>query len=141
MARPDLYALLLSKVPKKRILRNKKITSVEQDMNGVTIQCADNSTYTGDILIGADGAYSTVRECMYKDMDEKGLLPKEDKEEMAMASICMLGMTKPLDPAKYPALKSAHSHFSTALGKGKPHSVMNLSKHASLWSHLGSNEF
>lgn len=141
MARPDLYALLLSKVPAEKILRNKKIISVEQDVNGVTIQCADNSTYTGDILIGADGAYSTVRECMYKDMDEKGLLPKEDKEEMAMASICMLGMTKPLDPVKYPALKSAHSHFSTVLGKGKPHSVMSLSKYVSLWPHPGNNEF
>ncbi|KAI9242273.1 MAG: hypothetical protein BYD32DRAFT_403771 [Podila humilis] len=122
MARPNLYALLLSKVPAEKILRNKKIVSVEQDVNGVTVQCADNSTYTGDILIGADGAYSTVKQCMYKDMDEKGLLPKEDKEDMAMASICMLGMTKPLDPAKYPALKSTHSHFSTVLGKGKPHS-------------------
>ncbi|KAG0335441.1 hypothetical protein BG000_007514 [Podila horticola] len=77
-------------------------------------------TYSGDILIGADGAYSTVRQCMYKDLDEKGLLPKEDKEEMSMAIISMLGITGPLDPAKYPVLKFAHSHFATVLGKGNP---------------------
>ncbi|KAG0039944.1 hypothetical protein BGZ82_006057 [Podila clonocystis] len=32
----------------------------------------------------------------------------------------MLGVTKPLDPAKYPVLKFAHSHFATVLGKGSP---------------------
>ncbi|KAF9293967.1 hypothetical protein BGZ74_011479, partial [Mortierella antarctica] len=119
-SRPDLYALLLSKVPVEKILRNKKIVSVEQDTSRVTVNCADNSTYSGDILIGADGAYSTVRQCMYRDLDEKGLLPKEDKEEMSMANISMLGITKPLDPAKYPVLKFAHSHFATVLGKGNP---------------------
>ncbi|KAG0039943.1 hypothetical protein BGZ82_006056 [Podila clonocystis] len=77
-SRPDLYALLLSKVPTEKILRNKKIVSVEQDMNEVTGKCADVSTYSADILIGADGAYSTVLQCMYRDLDEKGLLPKED---------------------------------------------------------------
>ncbi|KAF9334621.1 hypothetical protein BG006_001804 [Podila minutissima] len=116
----NLYVLLLSKVPLEKILRKKKIVSEEQDTNRVTVNCVDNSTYSGDILIGADGAYSTARQCMYRDLDEKDLLPMEDKEEMSMANISMLGITKPLDPAKYPILKFAHSHFATVLGKENP---------------------
>lgn len=106
---------------------SKKILAVQQSDEGVKIRCSDNTGYTGDILIGADGAYSGVRQSLYKQLDQQGILPEEDRKEMPMTYVCMVGTTKSLDPEKYPELKDPHSHFSTVLGKGKPHSVSSSS--------------
>lgn len=102
---------------------NKKIMSILQNDEGVMIRCSDNSHYHGDILIGADGAYSGVRQNLYKQLDDQDLLPVEDKEEMKMAYLCIVGMAGPLDPEKYPSLKDSSCHFATVLGDGKPYSV------------------
>lgn len=123
MARSDLYALLLSKIPSEKIHMSKKIMSIQQNVEGVMIRCADNTHYHGDILIGADGAYSGVRQSLYKQLHQQGLLPAEDKEDMPLAYLCMVGTTQPLDSEKYTALKEKHCDFVTVLGKGKPHSV------------------
>ncbi|MGH6741282.1 MAG: FAD-dependent monooxygenase, partial [Bradyrhizobium sp.] len=40
----------------------KSLTRVEQDANGVTAKFADGSSARGDLLVGADGGRSTVRE-------------------------------------------------------------------------------
>ncbi|KFH72185.1 hypothetical protein MVEG_02476 [Podila verticillata NRRL 6337] len=120
--RPDLYDWLLSKIPASKIHMSKKILAVQQSDEGVKIRCSDNTGYTGDILIGADGAYSGVRQSLYKQLDQQGILPEEDRKEMPMTYVCMVGTTKSLDPEKYPELKDPHSHFSTVLGKSKPHS-------------------
>jgi hypothetical protein len=102
---------------------NKKVKSIQQNVDGVMIRCVDNTNYHGDILVGADGAYSAVRQSLYKQMDDQGLLPKEDKEEMNMAYLSIVGTTGPLDPEKYPILKDTHSYLSTVLSKNKPHAV------------------
>ncbi|KAG0081982.1 hypothetical protein BGZ92_011947 [Podila epicladia] len=120
-ARPDFYELLLSKIPASRIFMGKKISSILQNADGVMIRCVDNNNYHGDILVGADGAYSAVRQSLYKQMDEQGLLPKEDLEELPMAFLSMLGITKPLDTKKYSVLENtSHTTFSTVLAKDKP---------------------
>ncbi|KAG0031711.1 hypothetical protein BGZ81_000720 [Podila clonocystis] len=122
MARSDLYALLLSKIPSENIHMGKKIMSIQQNAEGVMIRCSDNTHHHGDILIGADGAYSAVRQSLYRQLDQQGLLPAEDKGDMPLAYLCMVGTTRPLDPEKYTALKESHCDFTTVLGKGKPHS-------------------
>ena len=78
VARPDLYHVLLRQVPKENIHMNKKITAYEQSETGVTISCADNTTYHGDILVGADNALSAVRQHLYKEFKERGLLSASD---------------------------------------------------------------
>jgi 2-polyprenyl-6-methoxyphenol hydroxylase-like FAD-dependent oxidoreductase len=50
---------------KSKILLNKNITSVEQSDSGVTVKCDDGTSYQGDILAGADGVRSKVREEMW----------------------------------------------------------------------------
>ncbi|KAG0020492.1 hypothetical protein BGZ81_009313 [Podila clonocystis] len=120
--RPALHEWLLSKIPPSKLHMGKKILAVQQSEEGVKMRCSDNTGYTGDILIGADGAYSGVRQSLYKQLDQQGLLPEEDRKEMPMTYVCMVGTTKSLDPEKYPELKDPHSHFSTVLGKSKPHS-------------------
>jgi 2-polyprenyl-6-methoxyphenol hydroxylase-like FAD-dependent oxidoreductase len=51
---------------KSKILLNKNITSVEQFDNGVTVKCDDGTSYQGDILAGADGVRSKVRQEMWR---------------------------------------------------------------------------
>ncbi|KAG0033898.1 hypothetical protein BGZ81_006919 [Podila clonocystis] len=121
-SRPDLYDFMLSKIPPAKLFMSKKILSILQNDEGVMIRCADNTHYHGDILIGADGAYSGVRQSLYKQLDDQGLLPSVDKEEMIVGYICMVGTTGPLDPEKYPALKDSRCHFATILSKDTPHS-------------------
>ncbi|KAG0027284.1 hypothetical protein BGZ82_009046 [Podila clonocystis] len=135
-ARADLYDLLLSKIPPSKIHFNKKIMSMMQNKEGVMIRFSDNTHIHGDILIGADGAYSAVRQSLYKQLGDQGLLPATDKEEMTMAYLCMVGTTGPLDPEKYPALKDSHCHFSTHLGKKIPRSwtTITLKDNRVAWS-------
>lgn len=87
------------------------------------VRCSDNTHYHGDILIGADGAYSGVRQSLYKQLDQQGLLPAKDKEELTMAYLCMVGIAGPLDPEKYSLLKEPRAHFSTVLGDKSAYSV------------------
>lgn len=126
-SRPMMYDLLLSKVPSANIHMNSKVVSVNQGNDGVTVQCADGTTYSGDILIGADGAYSTVRQSLYETLEKDGKLPESDKGGLGVPKcICMVGTTRPLDAAQYPGLEDDITHFSTCLGNGKPHSVRHM---------------
>ncbi|KAF8949566.1 hypothetical protein BGZ52_005565, partial [Haplosporangium bisporale] len=69
---------------------NSKVVSLCQDNDGVTVQCSDGTTYRGDILIGADGAYSTVRQSLYESLEKDGKLPETDKEGLGVPKyICM----------------------------------------------------
>ncbi|GJJ74503.1 hypothetical protein EMPS_06861 [Entomortierella parvispora] len=115
-ARPDLYALLLRQVPKERILLGKKILRVEEDDDKVFIHCSDNSSYEGDVLVGADGAYSAVRQSIFKDMKKAGSLPKADFEDLVAGYTAAVGITEVMDPEKYTQLKDkSHCHFEVVV--------------------------
>lgn len=85
--------------------------------------CADGSKYLGDILVGADGAYSSVRQCLYKELKTEGVLPSSDKRDLNYGFVTMVGTTYPLDPEKYPALQNEYSFFFQVIGTDKPYSV------------------
>ncbi|KAG0199092.1 hypothetical protein BGX28_007567 [Mortierella sp. GBA30] len=114
-ARPEFYNIMLSKIPSEKIHLQKKILSIEQNQHGVMIRCSDNTTYHGDILIGADGAYSGVRQSLYKSLAKKNMLPKTD-ELLEPGYLGMVGITEPQDPKKYPELLDEISHFRQIIG-------------------------
>ncbi|KAG0350788.1 hypothetical protein BGZ54_003639, partial [Gamsiella multidivaricata] len=121
-ARPPMYDLLLSKIPANRIHFNKKVISLRQDEHQVTITCADGTTACGDILVGADGAYSAIRQNIYREAAEKGELPKADAEGLSQGYITLVGTTDPLLVSKYPELKDDYTHFAQMIGKkGTPY--------------------
>lgn len=127
VSRPDLYDLLWCQIPKEKIQMNKKVVSMKQNDEGVVIRCSDNTSYHGDILVGADGAHSAVREQLFKDLKKKNKLPRSDDVPLPFTSICIVGQTEILDPEEFPDLKLPHSKFNTILGENQ-YSVCNASK-------------
>ncbi|KAG0346439.1 hypothetical protein BG005_000740 [Podila minutissima] len=117
VARPDLYNLLLHQIPKERIHMGKKVMSFLQNDGGVMIRCSDNSTVQGDILVGADGTYSGVRQHLYKTLKEKKVLPASDEQAMPFTCICLVGQTDVLDPEEFPGLKQPQSQFVFVVGE------------------------
>ncbi|KAF9189429.1 hypothetical protein BGZ51_009605 [Haplosporangium sp. Z 767] len=115
--RPAVHSLLLSQLPPEKVKLGKRVLSMQQDDDGVKIRCSDGTMYEGDILVGADGAYSAVRQGLYKLVSTNGNLPASDKEGLSAGHICMVGTTHSLDPEKYPALKDEFSHCKRIIGR------------------------
>ncbi|XEV07241.1 hypothetical protein FSHL1_012528 [Fusarium sambucinum] len=51
---------------KDRVLTSKRVHVVEHGEDHVTVHTKDGSKYTGDIVVGADGIHSTVRQEMWR---------------------------------------------------------------------------
>jgi salicylate hydroxylase/6-hydroxynicotinate 3-monooxygenase len=64
MHRGDLHTALAESLPAGLIHFNKKLTSVRQRSGKVVLEFADGSQDEADVLIGADGVHSRVRELM-----------------------------------------------------------------------------
>lgn len=64
MHRGDLHEALASIVPVESIQLGKKLVGLEQDDGKVRLAFADGSRAEADIVIGADGLHSTVREIL-----------------------------------------------------------------------------
>ncbi|OAQ29403.1 FAD/NAD(P)-binding domain-containing protein [Linnemannia elongata AG-77] len=120
--RPELHHMLLSKVPVEKIHFSSKVSFFEQSQDGVIVTFENNTTARGDILIGADGARSSVRQHLYKTLDKEGLLPKSDNQDMKRGFISLLGTTSVLDPAKYPdVLKEDCQSYGIVGDGGNPY--------------------
>jgi len=55
--------VLYTRLPgrESRVLTNKKVVGLEEDVSCVTVRCADGSVFTGDMVIGCDGVHSAIR--------------------------------------------------------------------------------
>ncbi|KAG0316100.1 hypothetical protein BGZ97_007390 [Linnemannia gamsii] len=121
IARPVLHDLLFRQIPKDRIHMNKKVLSTDdQSDKGITVTFSDGTSTTGDILIGADGAYSAVRQNLFKRLKAQNKLAAADDVPLPYSTICLVGQTRPLDPALFPHLLKDDCQFVKTLGENKP---------------------
>ncbi|KAG0085738.1 hypothetical protein BGZ92_008763 [Podila epicladia] len=116
ISRPDLYDLLFHSIPRDRICLGKRILSFAQNENSVLVRCSDNTSYHGDILVGADGAYSAVRQNLYKVLKADKKLPASDDVSLPFSCVCLVGQTVPLDPEEFPHLKEDRCQLNSVLG-------------------------
>ncbi|KAI8599224.1 hypothetical protein EDD21DRAFT_380395, partial [Dissophora ornata] len=124
MSRPDLHEFLLAKIPAGRLTTGKRVIDISETQSEVTVTCMDETTYVGHLVIGADGAYSATRQIMYQKLTDRGMLPEGDKMPLHFDKQCVVGMTCPLDPAKYPVLQDESCEVKVLLGKDQ---------HTSMW--------
>ncbi|KAI1298988.1 hypothetical protein EDD11_006583 [Mortierella claussenii] len=118
VTRPSFYNVLLSRVPAHKIKWGKRILGFEQNQYGVMVRIADNTTYHADILIGADGAYSAVRQVLYKSMVKKGLtVPKSDLTPLHFDSNCVIGVTDVLPEGEYTIQSKRSGDFNVIIGR------------------------
>lgn len=123
VARPTLYNILLRQVPAHKIRFGKRVLNISEEDDKVTVYTSDNGIHEGDIIVGADGAYSAVRQRLYEKLRTEGNLPKSDQEDLPFSCTCLVGQTKVLDPEVYPIVKEPHCQFLNTIGAEQPFTV------------------
>ncbi|KAG0279882.1 hypothetical protein BGZ95_011985 [Linnemannia exigua] len=138
VSRPKLYELILKQVPAHKIRFGNRVLNITEEDDKVTLHLSNSETFEGDIVVGADGAYSAVRQRMYENMKAKGLLPISDQEELPFSTTCLVGQTKVLDPKEYSEVALDSCHFSSTHGKDNPFSwhTFNTTQNTICWSVL-----
>ncbi|KAG0262213.1 hypothetical protein DFQ27_002497 [Actinomortierella ambigua] len=126
LTRPKLHAIIRKLVPEEKILFGKKVLDIQQDANGVRVSCGDNSDYSGDVLIGADGAYSSVRQAMYKKLHDEGRVPADDMSDPPFNTLCLVGVTEPLPAGSFEYIEG-ESRSEAMVYSGHPYVSMFFS--------------
>ncbi|KAF9154194.1 hypothetical protein BG015_001651 [Linnemannia schmuckeri] len=121
ISRPKMYDLLARQVPKERIHFGKKVLSMENGGNGVLIRFSDGTEAEGDILVGADGAYSTVRQNLYAKMLKAKTLPASDALPLPFTTVCLVGQTRVLSEKEFPDIALEECQFRSHVGEKKPY--------------------
>ncbi|KAK3817834.1 MAG: hypothetical protein J3R72DRAFT_529484 [Linnemannia gamsii] len=113
--RPQLYDLLLRQIPKERVHLGKKVFTIEQGGNGVLIRFSDASEAEGDILVGADGAYSAVRQGLYAKLKKTKKLPTSDGLPLPSSTVCLVAQTRPLTSDEFPDINLERCQFRNTI--------------------------
>ncbi|KAF9896587.1 hypothetical protein BX616_007163, partial [Lobosporangium transversale] len=100
----------------------KKILSTVQGDLGVQIRCSDGSFADGDILVGADGAYSGVRQNLYEQLKKEGKLPSCDDKALPYSCVCLVGQSSPMDPSVVPELTNPLCHYKNIVATDRRYS-------------------
>lgn len=62
-----LIEILYKKIQdKSKVLTSQRVQSIENGTSSVTVTTTTGQTYTGNIVVGADGIHSKVRQEMWK---------------------------------------------------------------------------
>lgn len=69
-----------------RVVMNKKTVDITQSDDAVTVILDDGTTEKGDMVIGADGVHSVVRELMWKHANEQNPGTITEKEKKALTT-------------------------------------------------------
>ncbi|KAF9109595.1 hypothetical protein BGX27_007459 [Mortierella sp. AM989] len=120
VSRPTLHNALLDLIPPERIHLNKRVLSHVETGIGIIIRTSDNMMHEGNILVGADGTYSAVRQCLYEQLEKSGRLPSSDKKPLSYSTICLVGQTRPSEPAMYEYSDSKACTYERIMYNNRP---------------------
>ncbi|KAG0289946.1 hypothetical protein BGZ96_006548 [Linnemannia gamsii] len=122
VSRPMFYDLILKQVPPHKVQFGHRVLNITEEDNKAVVHLSNNTIFVGDIIVGADGAYSAVRQRMYEQLRVKGELPKADQEDLPFSCTCLVGQTGVLDPEKFPIVALPKCLFNSVHGQEKPFS-------------------
>ncbi|KAF9907104.1 hypothetical protein EC991_011322 [Linnemannia zychae] len=137
IGRTQLYDILLNAIPAERCHMGMRMVSMTQKdpaTGKAIVKFLDGSEFSGDIIVGADGAYSAVRQSLYEELKAENSLPASDAEDLPFSVVCVAGYTLPVDAAKFPAVKEERSQFWNVLSRDKPYSWMTITTTNSVMS-------
>ncbi|KAE8154666.1 hypothetical protein BDV25DRAFT_135585 [Aspergillus avenaceus] len=82
---------------RKDVLVSKYVTCIEHLPVGIVAYCADGSSVAGDLVVGADGVRSVVREEMWRHMTVAGLGSSTEKDRKCIRAeyCCVFGISSP----------------------------------------------
>lgn len=79
--RYDLLCVLHKHIrEKERLLVNQKVARVDTYEDKVVVQTSTGDVFEAQVIVGADGVRSTVREEMWRNAEVAGAMPEEDKK-------------------------------------------------------------
>ncbi|KAF9180629.1 hypothetical protein BGZ51_002543 [Haplosporangium sp. Z 767] len=126
ISRPALYEILLKLVPREKVHFNKRVLSYVETGDGVIIRTSDGKTHSGNILVGADGAHSGVRQSLYERLAKEKRLSRSDAQPLKFSSICLVGQTRPVDPALYPVVEEEFCRFDCIRPDSQPYFLVTF---------------
>ncbi|KAG0068114.1 hypothetical protein BGZ89_005235 [Linnemannia elongata] len=106
-------------IPASKIHFGKRVDTILETNDKVEVHTTTGETFVGDILVGADGAYSSIRKGLYERLKKEGRLPESDQEDLPFRCTCLVGQTEPLDLEVYSQLKDPLYPFYTTIGDDK----------------------
>lgn len=73
----------------------KRVTKVDHNSNEVIVLCEDGTAISGDILVGCDGAYSKVREELWRigNMRDPAMFDVKNKDVVSAEYSCLFGIS------------------------------------------------
>ncbi|GKT62530.1 FAD binding domain protein [Colletotrichum tofieldiae] len=99
MERYELLCVLHQHLKEKdRIFVNKKVKRVESLEESALVYTADGSVFEGQVVVGADGVRSTIRQEMWRNADDNGdsaAIPARDRGTIPCEHACIFGTAKP----------------------------------------------
>ncbi|KAI4601743.1 hypothetical protein KJ359_010607 [Pestalotiopsis sp. 9143b] len=96
LERRKYLQLIYDCLPDKGFIRTGcTVTDIQHNATGVEVTLQNGEVESGDIIIGCDGAYSSVRNHMWKRASEKspGLITAQEKRTMKTNFRALIGMT------------------------------------------------
>ncbi|KAF9082817.1 hypothetical protein BGX23_012039 [Mortierella sp. AD031] len=117
-----MHSILISRIPPERLHKGKRMLWMTQGENGVLIRFQDGKSFEGDILVGADGAHSAVRQCMYDNLKKNKKLPSSDGRDLPFSCVCLVGRTDRLEREMFPELEEDGCRFLNTRSDDKPFS-------------------
>ncbi|KAG0275463.1 hypothetical protein BGZ95_008761 [Linnemannia exigua] len=121
--RTEFCQVLISKMRFDRVLWGRYVLDVVSGDAGVQVRCANGYVEQASVLVGADGAHSAVRQNLYRNLKDKGLLPKADAEALKFTQNALIGLTNPLNPSQYPGVSSEFGECNIVIGKDSPYTL------------------
>ncbi|CCF35952.1 hypothetical protein CH063_07629 [Colletotrichum higginsianum] len=99
MERYELICVLHQHLKEKdRILVNKKVKRVESLEDGALVYTTDGSVFESQVVVGADGVRSTIRQEMWRNADDNNdsaAIPSVDRGNIPCEHACIFGTAKP----------------------------------------------
>ncbi|PWY75420.1 monooxygenase [Aspergillus heteromorphus CBS 117.55] len=108
IARRALLGIIFTRLrDKHRVFFNRRVSRIISTPEGVTVHSTDGSSVSGDLVVGADGVYSTVRSQMWRHIKgiEDGAGRHISEVRLKVAYVGVFGISH-----AFPALERGHVH-------------------------------